>query len=127
MARLGFNIIQSVDRRPREARWPRTSAERLFNHDTPTAGLVCAIVNVEPGATIPLHYHAVETIEYVTTGTARVRDRHGNEVVVSAEATLHFPAGPDAAHEWTVLGNSPLQVLFFYAAPPGQDDGLQRA
>jgi len=126
VASLGFNVIQSVDREAREARWPRTSAEKLFNHDTPTAGLVCAIVNVEPGATVPLHYHAVETIEYVTGGKARVRDRHGNEVVVAAESILHFPPGPDAAHEWTALGNSPLQVLFIYAAPPGEHDGLRR-
>jgi len=126
VAGLGFHVILPADRAPRESRWPQTTAEKLFNHDTPTTGLVCAIVNVEPGGHVPLHYHAVETIEYVTTGRAEVKDQHGNAVVVTAESTLHFPAGRAAAHEWTVLGNSPLQVIFFYAAPPGQNDGLAR-
>jgi len=123
---LAFNVIHSVDRAPRESRWPRTRAEALFNHQTPTQGLVCAVVTVDPGAVIAMHYHTVETIEYVTTGKARVRDQYGNAVVVTAESILHFPAGPDAAHEFTVLGNSPLQVLTFHYALPGQTDGLTR-
>jgi uncharacterized RmlC-like cupin family protein len=123
---LGFTCTRSTERADRASRWPSTWAQVICNHTTPTQGLVSAVVTVAPGATVPMHFHRVETLEFVTTGSALIRDRHGNEVVVSAESAIYFPPGPDGAHEWTVIGNAPLQVLFVYCARPGEDDGLTR-
>ena len=124
---LAFRHVAPSERPDRASRWPDTWAQVVCNHQTPTDRLVAAIVTVAPHKTVPLHYHRVETLEYVLSGAARVRDRHGNEVIVTADSAVYFPAGPDAAHEWTVIGNSPVQVLFMYNAAHGEDDGLTRA
>jgi mannose-6-phosphate isomerase-like protein (cupin superfamily) len=123
---LGFTCVQPSERAERASRWPGTWAQVICNHATPTERLVAAIVTVAPGAAVAMHHHRVETLEFVLSGAARVSDRHGNAVVVSAEAALYFPAGPAGAHAWEVVGNAPVQVLFVYSAPPGEDDGLTR-
>jgi len=85
---------------------------------------VVAQVALDPGARTRMHYHQVDTFEYVLSGVARVFDQHGNSQVITADTGLYYPAGPDSAHSWEAQGSVPVTFLFAYSAPPGQNDGL---
>jgi mannose-6-phosphate isomerase-like protein (cupin superfamily) len=120
----GLTIIPPTEHTPRESRFPGTNAETIVNHQTPTNGFVVSVVALDPGARTRLHYHQVDTFEFVLRGVARVYDQHGNSQVITADTALYYPAGPDSAHYWETVGTVPVQFLFLYSAPPGQNDGL---
>lgn len=120
----GLKIIPPTERVPRESRFPGTRAQTICNHDTPTNGFVVSVVSLDPGARTRLHYHQVDSFEYVLGGTARVVDQHGNSEVITADTAVYYPAGPGSAHYWETVGSIPVQFLFIYTAPPGQNDGL---
>lgn len=120
----GLRIIPPTERVPRESRFPGTRAATVCNHLTPTNGFVVSVVSLDPDAKTSLHYHQVDTFEYVLAGTARVHDQHGNSVVITADTGVYYPAGPESAHYWETVGSVPVQFLFIYSAPPGQTDGL---
>ncbi len=120
----GLTVIHPTERVPREVRFPGTRAETICNHLTPTNGFVVSVVSLDPGARTRLHYHQVDTFEYVLTGSARVYDQHGNSEVITADTGVYYPAGRDSAHSWETIGSVPVQFLFIYSAPPGQNDGL---
>ena len=120
----GLTIIPPSERIPRESRFPGTRAETVFNHQTPTNGLVVGVVALDPGAKSRLHYHQVDTFEFVLSGSARVFDQHGNSQVITADTGIYYPAGRESAHSWECAGNIPVTFIFLYSAPPGQTDGL---
>ena len=120
----GLTIIPPLDRVPRESRFPGTRAETVCNHQTPTNSFVVSVVSLDPGGRTRLHYHQVDTFEYVLGGVARVYDQHGNSQVITADTGLYYPAGRESAHYWETVGSVPVEFLFIYTAPPGQNDGL---
>ncbi len=120
----GLRVIQPTERVPREIRFPGTRAETICNHQTPTNGLVVSVVSIEPGTRTRLHYHQVDTFEYVLAGSARVYDQHGNSEVITADSAVYYPAGRESAHSWECLGSVPVTFIFLYSALPGQNDGL---
>jgi mannose-6-phosphate isomerase-like protein (cupin superfamily) len=120
----GLTIIPPTSHVPRESRFPGTRAETVCNHLTPTNSFVVSVVALDPGARTRLHFHQVDTFEFVLSGTARVHDQHGNSQVITADTALYYPAGRASAHSWETVGSVPVQFLFIYSAPPGQDDGL---
>lgn len=120
----GLTIIPPTARLPRESRFPGTHAETICNHQTPTNGFVVSVVSLDPGARTRLHYHQVDTFEYVLSGSARVVDQQGNSEVITADTGVYYPAGPASAHFWETIGSLPVTFLFVYSAPPGQTDGL---
>ena len=120
----GLTVISPTARVPRESRFPGTRAETVCNHLTPTNGFVVSVVSLDPGARTRLHYHQVDTFEYVLSGSAKVHDQHGNSVVITADSAVYYPAGRESAHSWETLGSVPVTFLFIYSATPGQTDGL---
>ncbi len=120
----GLTILPPTTRRPRESRFPGTRGEIICNHETPTNSFVVSVVSLDPGSRTRLHYHQVDTFEYVLSGIARVYDQHGNSEVVTADTAVYYPAGRESAHYWETVGNIPVEFLFVYTAPPGQNDGL---
>ncbi|MGH2461344.1 MAG: cupin domain-containing protein [Chloroflexota bacterium] len=124
MSLQGLTVIPPTGRVPREIRFPGTRAETVCNHLTPTNGFVVSVVSIDPGSRTRMHFHQVDTFEYVLAGSARVYDQHGNSVVITADTALYYPAGQASAHSWEALGSMAVQFLFIYSAPPGQNDGL---
>lgn len=124
MALQGLTIIPSTERKARESRFPGTRAETIVNHATPTNGFVVSVVALDPGSRTGLHYHQVDTFEYVLNGVARVYDQHGNSEIITPSTGVYYPAGPGSAHYWETVGNIAVEFLFIYTAPPGQNDGL---
>jgi quercetin dioxygenase-like cupin family protein len=120
----GLTIIPPTERVPRESRFPGTRAETVVNHATPTNGFVVGVVTLDPGARSRLHFHQVDTFEFVLSGSARVHDQHGNSQVITADTGVYYPAGRESAHSWECVGNIPVTFIFLYSAPPGQTDGL---
>lgn len=120
----GLTIIPPSDRVPRESRFAGTRAETVCNHHTPTNSFVVSVVSLDPGARTRLHYHQVDTFEYVLAGRALVHDQHGNSQLITADTGVYYPAGRESAHFWETVGSVPVQFLFIYSAPPGEGDGL---
>ena len=56
--------------------------------------------------------------EYVTAGSAIVRDYHGKEYPVHAGCAIYAPAGIAGSHEWEV-GKDGLQLLSIRATTDG--------
>ena len=50
----------------------------------------------------PLHWHPIEALYYVISGSATVRDIEGNDYPVEAGSFVYAPAGIEGAHEWEV-------------------------
>jgi quercetin dioxygenase-like cupin family protein len=50
----------------------------------------------------PLHWHPIEALYYVISGSATLRDIANNEYEVSAGSVVYCPAGLEGAHEWQI-------------------------
>lgn len=70
--------------------------------DRPTDRVRVGRATYRPDTLEPLHWHPIEALYYVISGSATVRDVEGNEFAVEAGSIVYAPAGLAGAHEWQV-------------------------
>lgn len=70
--------------------------------ERPTDRVRIGRATYRPGTVEPLHWHPIEALYYVISGSATVRDIEGNEFHVEAGSMIYAPAGIAGAHEWEV-------------------------
>lgn len=70
--------------------------------ERPTDRVRIGRATYRPGTLEPLHWHPIEALYYVISGSATVRDIEGNELHVEAGSMIYAPAGIAGAHEWEV-------------------------
>jgi quercetin dioxygenase-like cupin family protein len=116
--------VTPAERLFRRPRYAGSRAELLAEPSGPVTEVRVAMVSVDPGAVVPLHFHKRQTVEIVLSGTAVIQDRAGGEWHVGPGDTMLFASGPAAAHRWRVTGNLPVVVLVIYPTPNGEDDEL---
>jgi quercetin dioxygenase-like cupin family protein len=56
-----------------------------------------------------LHWHPIETLAFVVSGRAVVRDIEGNSYDVGPGSVVYAPAGISGSHEWDI--KEPLQLI----------------
>lgn len=116
--------VTVAERIYRAPRYAGSRAELLCDPTGPVTELRAGIVAVEPGSTVPLHYHKRQTLELVLSGCAVIEGKDGAAWPVGPGDAMLFAAGPTAAHRWLVTGNLPVVVLFVYPTPGAEDDQL---
>jgi len=83
--------------------------QRLIgDDDRPTDRLRLGRSTHRPGTVEQLHWHPIEALYYVVSGSAIVRDVEGNEHEVRPGSLVYAPAGLAGAHEWEVRDNLEL-------------------
>jgi len=83
------------------------------------ADLYGGVITIEPGATIPLHWHQRGEIQLVLDGSGVLLRPDGRATPVSRRSAVFSPAGREGAHGFRNTGRRPLAILFFYKAPGG--------
>ena len=77
--------------------------------ERPTDRVRLGRASYRPDTLEPLHWHPIEALYYVISGTAVVRDIEGNSYDVRAGSYIYAPAGIAGAHEW--LAGDSLELL----------------
>ncbi|MES1246934.1 MAG: cupin domain-containing protein [Actinomycetota bacterium] len=87
-----------------------TKGHRLVR--TPAAGLTASVYVVEPGEKqVPYHFHhGAEEILLVLEGTPTLRTPAG-ERALSPGDVVHFPRGPEGAHQVRNDSGEPVRVV----------------
>lgn len=77
--------------------------QRLIGADhQPTDRVRLGRSTYRPGTIEQLHWHPIEALYYVISGSAIVRDVEGGEHEVGPGSLVYAPAGLAGAHEWEV-------------------------
>ena len=122
-----FLCIAPSDRRLMQSRFPGTRRTIICDSETPTTHLVAGVVELlEPGCIINMHYHSVEELQYIVSGSGVVRDGEGNEYPVSPGTSVYCAPGAQGAHEFQNCGQEPLVILFAFPVPGGHFPQITR-
>src|SRR5829696_8751387 len=70
--------------------------------DSPTDRVRLGRATYEAGTLEQLHWHPIEALYYVISGSGTVRDIEGTEHDVRAGSIVYAPAGLAGAHEWQI-------------------------
>ena len=92
--------------------------EILANETTPTKYTYASIFSQKPGQKLKLHYHDIEEVQYIISGTGVYRDIAGNEHPVKPGMIVYCSEEREGAHEVENTGTEPL-VIFCALAPHG--------
>jgi mannose-6-phosphate isomerase-like protein (cupin superfamily) len=80
----------------------QTLKQLVGNADVPTDRIRVAFATYQPGTIEKLHWHPIEALYFIHTGSAIVRDIEGNEYNVGPGTVIYAPPGLAGSHEWEV-------------------------
>ncbi len=80
----------------------QTLKQLVGNADVPTDRVRVAFATYQPGTIEKLHWHPIESLYFIHTGAAIVRDIEGREYNVGPGTVIYAPPGIAGAHEWEV-------------------------
>ena len=72
------------------------------NQERPSERLRVHIRSFKPGAHTPLHWHVIEAVYYVISGSAVLEDIEGNTYDIGPGTVIYYPAGIAGSHGWDV-------------------------
>lgn len=101
-ASLRITHESSVPGRPGPAGPGQRYQALVGTDEQPTDRVRLGRSTYEAGTLERLHWHPIEALYYVVSGSATVRDIEGREHPVSAGSIVYAPAGLAGAHEWQV-------------------------
>jgi quercetin dioxygenase-like cupin family protein len=86
--------------------------------EIPTDRVRAGLATYKAGTVEELHWHPIESFDFVISGHAVVRDIEGNEYEVGPGSFIYAPPGIAGAHEWEVKEG--LQLVAFRATPESE-------
>ncbi len=86
----------------------QTYQRLIGTDDRPTDRVRLGRSTYRAGTVEHLHWHPIEALYYVVSGSATVRDVEGRSVDVGPGSFVYAPAGLAGAHEWQVHGSLEL-------------------
>ncbi len=92
---------------------PGVRGHRIIDRSQGSGAITLGELEVEPGASLPLHRHRVEEVVIVLSGRARF-DLNGIVDEAGPGAMLLAPAGQP--HSLTCVGEEPLRIYFAFPA-----------
>lgn len=93
----------------------QTMARLVGCPEIPTDRVRAGMATYKAGTIEALHWHPIESFDFVISGHAIVRDIEGNEFEVGPGSFIYAPPGIAGAHEWEVKEG--LQLIAFRATP----------
>jgi mannose-6-phosphate isomerase-like protein (cupin superfamily) len=80
----------------------QTYQRLIGTDDRPTDRVRLGRSTYRAGTIEQLHWHPIEALYYVVSGSATVRDVEGREFEVEPGSFVYAPAGLAGAHEWDI-------------------------
>jgi uncharacterized cupin superfamily protein len=111
-------LVRPDERRPRKAIVEGSQVAVMVDKTTPNADLYAGVNVLDPGATIPLHWHHVGEFQFILNGTGSLTHPSG-DVAIAGGTSIFSPAGPEGAHGFVNTGLTSLTILFVYASSGG--------
>jgi gentisate 1,2-dioxygenase len=84
------------------------------------ADLYGGVIEIDPGTSVPLHWHRRGELQFVLSGRGFLVHPDGHETAVAARSAVFSPAGRAGAHGFRAIGVSRLAILFLYGSPGGK-------
>ena len=105
---------------------PRPGYRRqiICDENTPSESFYSGFVEMDPGEELALHYHDIDELQFIISGSGIVGDIDGREYLVEAGSFLICPAGKNGAHRYKNTGQQPLSFIFIYPSPGGKRPSL---
>lgn len=100
--------------------FPGTDVRLIVTSDIASADLYGGVIAVEPGVTIPVHFHRRGEIQFVLSGRGVLLGPDGSEIAVGPRSAVFSPRGRSGAHGFRATGRRPLEILFVYGSPGGR-------
>lgn len=99
--------------------FPGTEVRLVVHSDIEGADLYGGLIAIQPGVTIPIHFHRRGEIQFVLSGRGVLLRPDGSETKVGPRSAVFSPRGRSGAHGFRAIGRRPLEILFFYGSPSG--------
>jgi oxalate decarboxylase/phosphoglucose isomerase-like protein (cupin superfamily) len=100
--------------------FPGTKVKLVVDARVAGADLYGGVNVVQPGMTIPLHWHRRGELQFVLAGRGVLLHPNGRETPVGPRSAVFSPAGRAGGHGFRATGSRPLEILFFYASRGGK-------
>ena len=106
---------------PRRAdAYPGTKVRLVVHSDLDGADLYGGVITIQPGVTVPLHFHRRGEIQFILSGRGVLLRPDGRETSVAPRSAVFSPRGRPGAHGFRATGRRRLEILFFYGSPKGR-------
>jgi quercetin dioxygenase-like cupin family protein len=109
------------DRFERMPSAPDTTVDIVVSARDAGADMFAGLVTIEPGVELDLHYHSQFELQYIVSGQGFALDSTGAETAVAAGGFVLSPAGRTGSHGFRATGSEPMQILFAYPSPGGEE------
>jgi quercetin dioxygenase-like cupin family protein len=83
-------------------------------NEHPSERMTVFTASFKQGVYEPLHWHLIEGLYYIISGSAVMKDIEGNTYKLHAGSTVYTPAGIAGAHSWNI--KKPLKLIAVRAA-----------
>ncbi len=110
--------------RKRAALFAGTHPRLILDPTIAGADLHGGVIQLEPGATVSLHYHRRGELQFVLAGRGKLLHPDGTESPVAANSAVFSPAGRSGAHGFRNSGRTRMSILFLYPSPGGRRPSL---
>ncbi len=84
------------------------------------ADLYGGVIEIDPGTSVPIHWHRRGELQFVLSGRGFLRHPNGRETAVGRRSAVYSPAGRAGAHGFRAVGHARLAILFLYGSPHGK-------
>ncbi|MGH2473471.1 MAG: cupin domain-containing protein [Candidatus Limnocylindria bacterium] len=105
---------------------PGTRVRLVVDSVVPGADLYGGVIEIEAGASVPLHWHRRGELQFVLSGRGALLHPNGLETSVGPHSAVFSPAGRHGAHGFRARGPARLVILFFYGSPRGRRPWIAR-
>jgi len=106
--------------RARPDAFPGTKVSLIVHDAIAGADLYGGVIEIDPGTSVPLHWHRRGELQFVLSGRGFLVQPHGRETAVGPRSAVFSPAGRHGAHGFRAAGSAPLRILFVYGSPGGK-------
>ena len=106
--------------RRRDSLFAGTHPRLILDPTIAGADLHGGVIDLDPGATVKLHYHRRGELQFVLAGRGKLLHADGTESPVAANSAVFSPAGKSGAHGFRNSGRTRMSILFLYPSPGGR-------
>jgi uncharacterized cupin superfamily protein len=106
--------------RARADAFPGTRVGLVVDDAVAGADLYGGVIEIDPGTSVPLHWHRRGELQFVLSGRGFLVQPRGRETAVGPRSAVFSPAGRAGAHGFRAVGSARLAILFVYGSPGGK-------
>ena len=98
-----LRVLNEADLDSKPAEHPGQTKKMLVgNEERPSERLYVSLASFNPGVQAPLHWHLIEGLYYVISGSAVMRDIEGRSYDIRPGSAIYPPPGISGSHSWDI-------------------------